>query len=44
MDEEWEGKLQVTQKDFMSALQSLTPSVTPQELAKYRNMNTNIET
>ena len=44
MDEEWDSKLEVEQKDFLSALHSLTPSITPQELEKYKNINTKITT
>lgn len=34
--------LEVQQEDFLSALHSLTPSITPQELAKYKNINTKL--
>ena len=44
MDEEWERQLEVEQRDFMSALHSLTPSITPQELDKYKHINTRITT
>ena len=44
VDEEWDGKLEVEQTDFMSALHSLTPSITPQELDRYKNINAKITT
>jgi SpoVK/Ycf46/Vps4 family AAA+-type ATPase len=34
--------LEVEQEDFISALHSLTPSITAQELAKYKNINTKL--
>lgn len=36
-DDEWEGTLMVYQEDFLSALNNLTPSVTKEELEKYRD-------
>lgn len=42
LDEEDEKELEVQQEDFMSALHSLTPSITQQELEKYKNINTKL--
>ena len=36
-DDEWDGTLMVYQEDFLSALNNLTPSVTKEELEKYRD-------
>lgn len=41
-DEEWEGKLVVTQDDFLEALDKLTPSVSPEELERYKDIKESI--
>ncbi len=41
-DLEDERQLEVEHGDFVSALHALTPSITPQELAKYKNISTNL--
>lgn len=40
LDEDCTRKLEVEQGDFMSALDSLTPSISSQDLEKYKNINT----
>ena len=42
VDENWEGELKVKQSDFMLALKSLKPSITPEELEKYKNIKSTI--
>lgn len=37
-DDEWEGVLTVTQEDFLEALEKLTPSVSAEELQRYKDI------
>ena len=37
-DDEWEGVLAVTQDDFLEALEKLVPSVSPEELQRYKDI------
>ena len=37
-DDGWEGVLEVTSQDFKDALTRLTPSVTEEELKRYKDM------
>ena len=37
-DDGWEGVLEVTSQDFKDALARLTPSVTQEELQRYKEM------
>lgn len=37
-DDEWEGVLTVTQEDFFEALEKLTPSVSAEELQRYKDI------
>ena len=38
-DDDWSGELVVTMKDFDSALETLQLSVSPAELAKYKELH-----
>ena len=37
-DEEWEGRIVVMEKDFAIALDSLVPSVTEEDLQRYKDL------
>ena len=41
-DEEWEGKMVVTMADFNCALEGLKLSVSPAELAKYKELHNSL--